>query len=228
MSYPDYKTYEKLYKRFLLGDRSEQMLDLAGDIKGKVFMDICAGGGRLTKEAIKRGTSYNIVIEPEDQMFLRALYYKHSDKIGHYVQKAHIALLSMQADGYKADVAICQQGINYWLEPKYAKSLSLTMSPGGIFIFNTFNQKPSKIPKVREYVMLGQRSKENHYVEISWFATGSWWDVNHVQICDGLPSHTTQFKWMDDEYIRNSLEKYFTIELIKDGKTSIYKCIRKD
>jgi len=34
MKYPDIKTYEILYARFLLGDRSKQMMDLVGDLEG--------------------------------------------------------------------------------------------------------------------------------------------------------------------------------------------------
>ena len=73
MRYPDLKTYEILYARFLQGNRTEQMLDLAGDINDKVLMDICCGGCRITKEALKRGAKRIIAIDSEVHMIPKDL-----------------------------------------------------------------------------------------------------------------------------------------------------------
>ena len=44
MKYPDIATYRKLYRRYVIGDRSTQMMEMAGDLTEKVFLDICCGG----------------------------------------------------------------------------------------------------------------------------------------------------------------------------------------
>lgn len=226
MNYPDIRKYEKLYRRFLLGDRSEQMLDLYGDISDKIFLDICCGGGRLTKAALKRNTKKNIMIDSEINMMNIDICKNLSTEI--YINTVENAFKELLQQKESVDVAICQQGINYWLTKSKAWKLSLIMPEGGIFIFNTFNNKPSEIPKIKEYTLTNPyTSREIHYMEINWLVKEDWFDVYHVQICQGEQSHFTKFRWMSEGYIRESLEKFFNVELITDGKTSIYKCIKK-
>ncbi len=227
MKYPDYKTYEILYARFLQGDRSEQLLDLAGNIEGKSLIDICCGGGRLTKEALKRGIRKIIAVDSEPSMIPNEI--KNNRKIDSYTSGIEYRLLVIPEHYHeKIDIAICQQGINYWLTETLAKNLSLIMKPGGVFIFNTFNEEPSEMPEINKYMADSGCGEQRIYVEVSWrIDDGRWDDVQHIQICEGFPPHFTSFKWMDDEYIRACLEAYFDVELIKDGKTSIYKCVKK-
>ena len=226
MKYPDIKTYEILYARFLLEDRSKQMMDLVGDLEGKVFMDICCGSGKLTKEAISMNTKKNIMIDAEATMIKDNFWCaKVADIYVEEVQNAFIKLFGNYYD--KIDVAVCQQGINYWLDKDKAKRLSLLMKKGGIFVFNTFNQKPSTFPSTREYSLKNIYGKIRHYIEVSWRIEGEHNDVQHVQICEGIEPHFTKFKWMDEEYIRNCLDKFFEIEIITDGKTDIYRCVKK-
>jgi SAM-dependent methyltransferase len=227
VKYPDIKTYERLYQKYLLGDRSEEMLDLAGDLSGKVFLDICCGGGRLTKEALLRKAKKSIMVDSEIEMIPKeyiasglteTLIMTVEDSIRH--------LLTMSTK--KVDVAMCQQGINYWLTEAKAWKLAMLLSEGGIFIFNTFNRKPSDIPKIKEYTLhTPGKVEEDHFVEISWFVKNDWFDIHHVQICNGEPPHFTKFKWMSESYFRECLEKWFDIELITDNKTSIYRCVKK-
>ncbi len=199
---------------------------MAEDLTGKVFLDICCGGGRLTDIALDRKTRKNIMIDSEAKMISKSLKDNAWTQI--IIMTVEDALMEMRNTNNMIDVAICQQGINYWLTQAKARSLSLIMPTGGIFIFNTFNKRPSKIPKVREYALLNPLElEEKHYVEISWWNNQKWLDINHVQICQGLPPHFTQFKWMDEEYIRYCLEHFFDVELITDNKTSIYRCIKK-
>lgn len=231
MSYLKLERYKLLYARFLNPDRNKQLMDLAGNFKDKVFLDICCGEGLLTLEAIQRGAKFVLSVDSDAWMW------------GEELRKLdHICLhLSWTIEGVlrrlkewtqdkehpmkdkMIDIAICQQGINYWLIEKAPKKLWENMTPGGVFIFNTFNQEPSEIPEVRSYFI-----GEKNYIEITWKAPNEYNDVQHVQICGGHPPHTTEFRWMSDKYIRCCLQKYFDIELIKDGKTSIYKCTRKD
>ena len=138
------------------------------------------------------------------------------------------ALKELKKNRDPIDVAVCQQAINYWLTESMAWKLSLVMAEGGVFVFNTFNQKPSEIPKTREYTCLNPfEMNERHYTEVSWYVKEDWFDIHHVQVCQGLEPHFTKFKWMSEEYIRNCLEKFFDVELIKDNKTSIYRCVKK-
>jgi len=226
VKYPDIKTYERLYQKYLLGDRSKEMLDLAGDIRDKVFLDICCGGGRLTKEAIGMGTKKNVMIDSAASMIGKGFDIRGLTQV--IIMSVEDALLKMRKTNNMVDVAMCQQGINYWLTESKAWQLSLLMPEGGIFIFNTFNKRPSEIPKIREYTLLNPgKMNKSHYVEINWCVKKEWFDVYHVQICQGEEPHFTKFKWMDERYIRSCLKKFFDVELIIDNKTSIYKCIKK-
>ncbi len=223
MKYPDIKTYGMLYRRFLQNDRSNEMLDIAGDIRGKIFLDICCGGGRLTEEALKREPENCIMIDQEEDMVPD--HYGFDGVTDVSIMTVEASFKYMREKNMMVDVAICQQGINYWLTESKAWKLSLLMPKGGVFVFNTFNKQPSKIPKVKEYTCLNPlEMDERHYTEISWSVEHH---IHHVQICQGLEPHFTTFDWMSEEYIRHCLEKFFDVELITDGKTSVYKCLRK-
>ncbi len=227
MKYPDIKTYEKLYRRFLLGDRSKEMLNLVEGIEDKVFLDICCGGGRLTGEALNKGANKSIMIDSEGTMISSGFVESGFTQV--LVMTVEDSLRELRKNKETIDVAICQQGINYWLTESKAWYLSLIMSKEGIFIFNTFNTKPSEIPSVKQYSLLNPYEiKERHYTEVSWWVKDDWFDIYHVQICQGEAAHFTKFKWMSERYIRDSLEKFFEVELITDNKTSIYKCIKKE
>ncbi len=123
----------------------------------------------------------------------------------------------------KIDVAVCQQGVNYWLDDNHVKCLYGLMNKGGIFIFNTFNQKPPKKPKVKKY-SLQINGRERYYIEVSYLIGK---EVHHIQTCDGLPPHVTSFKWFSRNFLTDILKPYFDIEIIRDKKTDIYKCVRK-
>ncbi|MHA1469071.1 MAG: class I SAM-dependent methyltransferase [Candidatus Asgardarchaeia archaeon] len=226
--YPKIERYKILYARFLQGDRSKQLMDLAGDFKDKVFLDICCGEGLLTLEAIKRQAKLALAVDSNPQMWGKRL--DKIDKVFTFSQKIEAALVSIKEGANRwrqyprIDIAICQQGINYWLDEEVAVRMANVMNDKGVFIFNTFNEKPSNSLKIEKYNL-----NNKNYIEITWRSPNiSTCDIQHVQICEGYPSHTTQFMWLSDEYIRCCLQKYFDIELIKDGKTSIYKCTRKE
>lgn len=218
--YPNLKTYEVLYAKYLDGNRMQQLMDLAGDIKHKVFMDICCGGGRLTREAIKRKTHKNIMIDFEGNMVAEDFYSSNDAHL--YIMTVEEAFKTMLLKyNTKIDIAMCQQGINYWLSYTLASQLSRLINRGGVFIFNTFNEKPSETPTIKEYTIT---PPGKHYIEISWLTKGY---VQHVQICEGYPPHFTQFMWMNRDYIVSCLAEFFDIEETQDKKTSIYKCTRK-
>ena len=68
MKYPNGKLYETLYAKYINEKNLFEMMDLAGDYKGKKFLDICSGTCRATKEAITRGTSKCAVIDKSEDM----------------------------------------------------------------------------------------------------------------------------------------------------------------
>lgn len=223
MKYPDIKTYETLYRRFLQNDRSNEMLDTAGDLTGKVFLDICCGGGRLTQTAIDRKPKSCIMIDSALSMIPEN--FGHDGVTDVIIMTVESAFKHMRQKNIMVDVAICQQGVNYWLTESKAWNLSLLIPEGGVFVFNTFSKRPSEIPKIRQYTCQNPYEVEKrHYTEVSW-SVGI--DIHHVQVCQGMEPHFTTFKWMDEEYVRTCLEKFFDVELIIDNKTSIYKCVKK-
>lgn len=223
MKYPDIETYEMLYRRYLQNDRSNEMLDTAGDLTGKVLLDICCGGGRLTQAAIDRKPKSCIMIDSELKMVPEN--FGNDGVTDVIIMTVKNALQEMKKKNKMVDVAICQQGINYWLTTSKAWQLSLVMSEGGVFVFNTFNKRPSEIPKIKQYTCQNPYEVEKrHYTEVSW-SVGI--DIYHVQICQGMKPHFTTFEWMDEKYVRNCLEKFFDVELITDNRTSIYRCVKR-
>ena len=125
-----------------------------------------------------------------------------------------------------ADVVFCRQAVNYWFMSELSKNLKCIIKPGGLFIFNTFNQQPDTTPLVKEYDYDGHR-----FVEISWLVPnqgGSDIDmVHHVQIREEMLPHTTQFAWISREMFQERLHRYFDISIRTDGGTDIYVCTRK-
>lgn len=79
----------------------------------------------------------------------------------------------------------CEQGINYWLLNIDIKKFSSLFEKDGLFIFNTFSNKPSSKPMIKKYI-LGDKS----YLEISYLVENK---VQHIQICEGYEPHSTVF-----------------------------------
>lgn len=228
MNYPDMQTYDILYARFLSPDKTQNMLEKAGDLTGKVFLDICCGAGRLTEAAMLAQTSRNIIIDSEAAMIAKKLKSSYVQK---YIMSVEDALDEMHRKKIDiVDIAMCQQGINYWLTRETVKKLWDVMTPGGQFIFNTFNKQPSKTPDVRQYKKTDPETGiEREYVEVTWMVDDRWADVQHIQICEGLPPHYTEFKWMSPKYISDALNGYFMVKWCqKRDKTSLYQCFRSN
>lgn len=218
--YPDCETYKALYKRFYDGRQPAELLDLAGNLKDKIVLDICAGDGRLSLEAIKRGASRVFFIEKEEKMFskeLRNAVDKNTYEISPHIGSAKKILRELRMGHF--DIAFCRQGVNYWLNESTAKSVADVVMNQGLFIFNTFNAQPSEKPILKTYELDGKK-----FGEVSWLVGDT---VHHVQIREGLPPHTTSFRWLSPEYLKKILSPYFNIQLIVDGSTSIYRCSRK-
>ncbi|MBE3084618.1 MAG: methyltransferase domain-containing protein [Bacteroidetes bacterium] len=224
----DYKiksqTYEILYARYLNPYRVVEMVDLAGDLKGKVVADLCCGGGRLTREILKRNPARVFSVDESLDML------ENNFKLGDITiissvtapwnteeykcacGKIEFALLDL-----KSDVIFCQQAVNYWFNTLCVKLIKNALTPKGLFIFNTFHNKPSVTPTVKTYKM-----KHKEYTEISWLVGDR---VKHVQVVEGMDPHFTEFRWIPPKEFRDSFKKNgFKVTVIKSGGTDIYVC----
>lgn len=213
--YPDRETYKALYKRFYDGRKPEELIALAGSLKGKAVLDLCSGDGRLSLEAARHGADSVWIVEKEKKMLseeLRKKIYTYITSVQDFLQtRAQLAL--------RFDVAFCQQGVNFWLNGDTAKLVADVLKKDGVFIFNTFSKKPPEKPMAKEYELDGQK-----FIEVSWLVDGV---VHHVQIREGMPPHTTTFAWLSTDYLEKILSPYFHLAIHFQNNTSIYRCLRK-
>lgn len=216
MNYPDKETYRALYSRYVAdqGRPISQLMDHAGDLKGKLVVDLCGGAGEIAAESARRGALAVVLVdESSDMVDFNVL--KKAEVSYHY------GCVENFLNNHKLDVAFCRQAVTYWLTDESARDLAKMLNPGGVFVFNTFNNKPSEKPTVKEYTL---GSKQYKYVEVSLLIGDV---VHHVQCREGMEPHTTQFKWISPERFREMLAPYFEIEEKVDGATSIYVCYKK-
>lgn len=209
MPYPDHGTYASLYARYLIGGRTEQLLDLAGDLKGKLVLDLCAGGGRLSRLAAARGAIVTAIDECPSML----------QEIPEVVTKVNTveAWLQSYCGSEQYDTIFTQQAVNYWLTPELAFLVADSLKPQGAFIFNTFNQAPGFTPKVKQYSINGIE-----FTELSWRSDGT--TVEHVQIRQNEPPHTTRFKWIPPDAYKLWLSPFLNVREIIDGTSSIWIC----
>lgn len=220
MSYPDSRTYEKLYEKYLKHTAStfEAMRDLAGGVSGKVVWDLCCGTGWLSKACLEAGAKKVVAVDESLDM-TDVLRYEIGERLKLSVQELATFLLLCREE--KPDVVFCRQAVNYWLTDKSAETLALRMPKGSVFVFNTFNEKPSVVPSMKSYNMDGDVCWES-----SWLVeeTGM---VHHVQVRQGLPPHATSFRWISQESYAKWLTPWFVVREKKEGRTSLYSCVRK-
>ena len=51
--------------------------------------------------------------------------------------------------------------------------------------------------------------------------------VHHVQVCDGIPPHVTEFQWLSKDAIQRMLKGLFTIDTIEGDGSVIYRCTKE-
>ena len=214
--YPDYETYRALYARY----HQRGVEDLLGRLKpleNMSVMDLCAGDGRLTLKMLESGARSVLIVDAEAEMVPSILYQHRQVRVT--INEIHHALIEVITSGEFFDRIVCQQAVNYWLDQDTARSVAATLNHGGIFVFNTFTNKPSETPRVLQYEF-----EEHMFVEVSWLADGF---VHHVQIRDGMEPHQTSFRWLSTERFRELLFPYFEINEERREKTSLYWCQKK-
>ena len=211
MKYPKYTEYEKIYKRFFKRN-PKSLIELTSFNKDDYALDICGGNARLTKLLTKKCNNVYYLDKEKDMIP------KDLDKYGIKVYNQDIESF-VKHNKYKFDKVFCQQGINYWFNTVNIKQFSNLFNKNGVFIFNTFNTKPSETPFNKEYEIDNKK-----YIEISYLVKNK---VEHIQIMQGHKPHLTTFDWISkDEYFKK-LSPYFDIDIIDENKTSIYICRRK-
>lgn len=209
--YPFYYIYEELYKRYF--KRSvKDLIDLGNVKKTDKVLDLCGGNGRLTKELIKLSSDVSY-LDGEKDMIPKEIYESHIKIYNMKIQDF------IKINNYKFDKVFCQQAINYWLLNIDIKSFCNLFNKGGLFIFNTFANKPNEKPVIKEYEIDGKS-----FIEISYLINNK---VNHIQIKEGLEPHYTMFDYISEDKFNELLSPYFKIEIIKDNNTLIYKCERR-
>lgn len=214
MTYPDYDTYQKLYGRYL--KKGPEKFFAKRDPKGLRILDLCAGGGQLTQYALAQGATYVEMVDESARMLNPE--FDGKGKVGMLCQRVESYLDSVFHD-IPFDLIVCRQAVNYWLKNVGGDLIAHKLKVGGSFVFNTFGNKPSTTPSVREYYHEGKA-----YKEISYLIGDK---IHHVQTASGIPPHVTLFDWIErDEYVRK-LEPYFTLTEEVDGPSSMWYCIRK-
>jgi SAM-dependent methyltransferase len=218
--YPDGEIYEKLYEVYLDGRSAEELVDLAGDVEGKAVWDLCCGTGRVSEICVERGATVCAV----DASYGMTKPLMEKLKAGAFEGNLALRMLEVKtflSDPifFKADVAICRQGVNYWLDEECVELMAKRMPKGSVFVFNTFHSKPMRKPKVREYI-----HNDKWFVEVSWLLGDV---VHHIQVRDGMEPHVTSFKYISPKEFSRILTPYFAIGVQRDGNTSLYKCIRR-
>lgn len=211
MKYPKYYIYEKLYRRYFLKgvDYFIKEANLTYDDRA---LDICGGNGRLTKELIKFSNNVSYLDQEKDMipLDLEQLGIKvYNDSIENFVANTN----------EKYTKVFCEQAINYWLLNIDIEMFSSLFEKDGLFIFNTFSNKPSNKPMIKKYNL-----DNKSYLEISYLVDNK---VYHIQVCEGYEPHFTVFDWISKEQYKDLLSPYFDIQVKCNGKSSLYVCKRR-
>ncbi len=240
--------YTKLYARYLHRPVDE-LVKLAGKLEGKVVFDLCCGGGELAKACLRRKAVHVVAVDASSTIMAHLRGWRDQKPAPRYSRRLRTVIMPMihflkwmgghppernffdwdghirNLDGYdmlpETDVVVCRQGVNYWLNKLTVKMLAKAMKPGSVFVFNTFNTRPSTKPTVKQYHHDGA-----NFIETSWRVakTGV---VHHVQVREGMRPHTTSFQWIPRGTLMRLLGPYFKVTEHRRGRTSLYRCVRK-
>lgn len=213
MKYPNHKDYTKLYGRYL--KKGPERFFVKSDPNGKRVLDLCCGGGQLSTYALEHGANKVVMID--------SCYDMRDPKFNGMMKTVHIVT---DVEGYLRwckdepfDIMVCRQGTNYWFKHIEGECIANAVKSGGMFVFNTFGNKPTEAPMIKEYYHGGIK-----YKEVSFLFDGR---VHHVQTAQGLEPHMTVFDWISREEYMEKLSPYFNIEEVVDGPSSMWFCTKK-
>ena len=211
------ETYEKLYARYL--KRPGRLLyapDPAVSLTSQTrLLDLCAGSGALIRQAIKAGLSpSNIVAVEEAHTFAGHLHRLGPISVVHGTVTYLGLYDKLEADERPFDLITCRQAVNYWWDIEVVEKIVGLLRKSGCFVFNTFNTKPTDTPHTKQYVY-----EERQYAEIAYCIGET---VHHVQACEGLPMHSTTFRWIPPEVFDDDLNRMIERNCIEE-----WDCHRK-
>lgn len=210
--------YEDLYARYINANVDE-FFRLA-DVKGKRVLDLCSGSGVLARKSVEMGAITPVVAVDASDMMMVGLKFKTSIKtIAATVQEFLEARWAYgPKSGSEFDVVFCRQAVNYWMaDPNVDLGLlKKIMAERSVFVFNTFNEKPSETPRIREYEF-----NWANFIEVSYLVGDT---VHHIQATKGMKPHMTSFKWISREDFMRILAPHFDVEVHTRGKTDMYVC----
>ena len=223
MSYPDYKTYEKLYKRYLRKDPGDLLCasSFRDNLEGIAVLDLCGGNGRFSIMAAKRGAKVTL-IDQERKMVPENLTEDFGIEV--IIDDVSTGLDTFLKQRRRFDLVVCHQAITYWLDAVTARKLSYVMHLGSVFVFNTFNQEPSPGVTIKEYEINFYKFREVISYEPSTRT------VSHVQTLlngdDGPLSHSTVFRFipMEDFFDILYTSPFYQVTQTMFGKTTIWTC----
>ncbi len=168
-SYPAADDYRIMYARYYGGRSVKELCTHLGDLRDMKCLDLCAGEGLATEHFLAHG-AHTVWSVDESELMIHSVAEKcpHARVVCATVESALMLALE---EGQLFDRVVCRQGVNYWFTSKAIDLLSACMEVGSVFVFNTFNTKPSAQPRVRQYVL-----NNHHYAEIA-YAVG---DIVHT------------------------------------------------
>lgn len=219
MQYPYHELYAKMYARYLSKPPQFFMELIDGLPKGSRVIDLCGGGGFLTQYAVDKKMIVQYV-DQEERMMPKE--FNNTEGIGIYTIPVDHYVSIKLATGVKEyyDLVVCRQAVNYWFKDINVKELATLIKPLGKFAFNTFVNKPSEEPTVKTYTLDGRK-----YVEIWQLIEGK---VHHTQICQGYPTHLTEFDWIPLEEYIDKLKPYFDMNIKIEGSSAYFICTKKE
>lgn len=213
MQYPNYETYQKLYGRYL--KKGPERFFIKCSPEGKRVLDLCTGGGQLAQYAIDHGAEFVQLVDLSSDMLNPQ--FRANGNVGRLETSVEGYLRTFSQETF--DIVVCRQAVNYWFKNVSAQEIANVVKPGGWFVFNTFGNKPSETPTVREYYHDGVAYKELSYMIDN--------QIHHVQACTGIPPHFTVFDWIDKHTYVAKLVGHFDMKEVVDGPSSMWYCKRK-
>lgn len=198
----DPEQYARLYARFFDRSVDEILLASGMPIKGRAVLDLCCGGMRVALRAEELGACSVSAVDASKQMMGEGWYSsiveKHISDISQWRMGNHLSqILAYLFPEDSFDLAICQQGVNYWWGLEPVRAICHYLKPGGYFVFNTFAHPPSAFPRTKSYKIGGR-----DYTEVTWRLDDL---VVHVQTCD-RESHLSTFRWIGESEFLAVLE----------------------
>ena len=215
MNYPDYNTYQKLYGRYL--KKGPELFFSRRNPDGQSVLDLCCGGGQLSQYALDHGAKFVLQVDLAPQMLNP-----------NFKGDGRTNRMTIDVEGYLEspynqndnpfDIVVCRQGVNYWFKNATGYDIAKAVKKGGMFVFNTFGNKPSETPMVRLYYHGGVE-----YKEVSFLYDGR---IHHVQTARGMEPHFTVFDWIEKADYVAKLAPYFRMEEVVDGPSSMWYCTK--